>query len=74
MGHTAVYDPTVRSIYVFGGSKNKRWFSDVHVLDIDEWKWQLIKVKFHTYYRFITAQNAVLTEVFSIADQGYGIT
>ena len=43
MGHTAVYDPTVRCIYVFGGSKNKRWFNDVHVLDVDNWKWQAVK-------------------------------
>ena len=44
MGHTATYDPMVRCIYVFGGSKNTRWFHDVHVLDVDEWKWQLVKV------------------------------
>ena len=44
MGHTAVYDPTVRSIYVYGGSKNLRWFNDVQVLDLDEWKWSLVKV------------------------------
>ena len=45
MGHTATYDPTLRCIYVFGGSKNTRWFHDVHILDIDEWKWQLVKVR-----------------------------
>ncbi|XP_052770249.1 uncharacterized protein LOC128209997 [Mya arenaria] len=44
MGHTATYDPIVRCIYVFGGSKNTRWFHDVHMLDIEEWKWQLLKV------------------------------
>lgn len=44
MGHTAVYDPTVRVIYLFGGSKNLKWFSDVHILDVDEWKWQIVKV------------------------------
>lgn len=44
MGHTATYDPMVRCIYVFGGSKNTRWFHDVHILDVDEWKWQLVKV------------------------------
>ena len=46
MGHTAVYDHTIRCIYVFGGSKNLKWFNDVHVLDIDEWKWELVKVRF----------------------------
>lgn len=44
MGHTAVYDPTVRSIYVYGGSKNIRWFNDVHVLELDTMKWQLVQV------------------------------
>lgn len=44
MGHTATYDPTARCIYVFGGSKNLKWFHDVHMLDVEEWKWQLVKV------------------------------
>ncbi|XP_071078574.1 uncharacterized protein [Haliotis cracherodii] len=44
MGHSATYDPTARCIYVYGGSKNLKWFHDVHMLDVDEWKWQLIKV------------------------------
>lgn len=43
MGHTAIYDPTMRCIYLFGGSKQKKWFSDVHMLDTDEWKWQLVR-------------------------------
>ncbi|XP_041351561.1 acyl-CoA-binding domain-containing protein 5-like [Gigantopelta aegis] len=44
MGHTAVYDPMIRGVYVYGGSKNCKWFNDVHFLDVDEWKWQLVKV------------------------------
>ncbi|XP_062617879.1 kelch domain-containing protein 2-like [Saccostrea cucullata] len=44
MGHTATYDPTLRCIYVYGGSKNQRWFHDVHMLDVQEWKWTLLKV------------------------------
>ncbi|XP_064645682.1 RING finger protein B-like isoform X2 [Lineus longissimus] len=43
MGHSATYDPTVRCVYIYGGSKNKKWFNDVHMLDLDEWKWQLVK-------------------------------
>ena len=43
MGHVAVFDPVVRSIYIHGGSKNLRWFSDVHVLNVDEMQWQCIK-------------------------------
>ncbi len=45
MGHTAVYDATMRCVYVFGGSKNLKWFNDVHLLDVDEWKWELVKVR-----------------------------
>ncbi|XP_076463681.1 uncharacterized protein LOC143295893 [Babylonia areolata] len=44
MGHTATYDPTMRCVYIFGGSKNSRWFHDVHVYDLDENKWTLAKV------------------------------
>ncbi|XP_063418686.1 uncharacterized protein LOC134701461 [Mytilus trossulus] len=44
MGHTATYDPTLRCVYVYGGSKNLKWFHDVHMLDVDEFKWQLLKV------------------------------
>ena len=44
MGHTAVFDPTLRSVYLFGGSKSHRWFSDVHVLDTDDFKWRLVQV------------------------------
>ena len=44
MGHAAVYDPTFRCVYVHGGSKNLRWFSDVHILDVDEWQWQAVEV------------------------------
>ncbi|KAK0052261.1 kelch domain-containing protein 2 [Biomphalaria pfeifferi] len=43
MGHSATYDPTVRCIYVFGGSKNAKWFHDVHMFDLDEKKWTLVK-------------------------------
>ncbi|ELU04148.1 hypothetical protein CAPTEDRAFT_93513 [Capitella teleta] len=43
MGHTAIFDPTMRCIYLFGGSKQKKWFNDVHMLDTDERKWSLVK-------------------------------
>lgn len=55
MGHTATYDPKLRCIYVYGGSKNQRWFHDVHMLDLEEWKWSLLKVELLVrpqYYRF----------------------
>ena len=50
MGHTATYDPTVRCIYVYGGSKNLKWFNDVHALDDNEKVWQLVKVFYFSFY------------------------
>ena len=44
MGHTAVYDPTLRCVYLYGGSKNLKWFSDIHMLCCDEWEWQVFNV------------------------------
>lgn len=45
IGHTAVYDPDSRRIFVFGGSKNKKWFNDVHILDTQSWKWTMVEVQ-----------------------------
>lgn len=44
IGHTAVYDPDSKRIFVFGGSKNKKWFNDVHILDTQSWKWTMVEV------------------------------
>ena len=44
IGHTAIYDPESRRIFVFGGSKNKKWFNDVHILDTQSWKWSMVEV------------------------------
>ena len=44
IGHTVTYDPDSRRIFVFGGSKNKKWFNDVHILDTKSWKWSLVEV------------------------------
>jgi len=49
MGHSAVFDPLLRTMYLFGGSKNKKWFSDIQILDIDEVKWQQVQVCFLTF-------------------------
>ncbi|XP_076026913.1 kelch repeat-containing protein [Genypterus blacodes] len=43
IGHTAVYDSDSRQIFVFGGSKNKKWFNDVHILDTQSWKWTMVE-------------------------------
>ncbi|XP_068164297.1 kelch repeat-containing protein isoform X2 [Antennarius striatus] len=45
IGHTAVYDPDSRRIYVFGGSKNNKWFNDVHILDTQSWKWTMVEAQ-----------------------------
>ncbi|XP_051923280.1 kelch repeat-containing protein isoform X2 [Hippocampus zosterae] len=45
IGHTAVYDPDSDRIFVFGGSKNKKWFNDVHILDTQTWKWTMVEAQ-----------------------------
>lgn len=44
-GHTAVLDPDNKMLYMYGGSKGKRWFSDVHALDLTAWTWQKLEVR-----------------------------
>ncbi|XP_072277539.1 uncharacterized protein [Pyxicephalus adspersus] len=44
-GHTTVFDPESRRIYVFGGSKNKKWFNDVHILDAEAWRWRSVEAQ-----------------------------
>jgi hypothetical protein len=44
MGHSAVFDPKLRTIYVFGGSKNKKWFSDIQTVDTDTWQLMCVQV------------------------------
>ena len=43
-GHSVVYSPMARCLYIYGGSKNKKWFSDVYMVDTDNWTWQCIRV------------------------------
>ncbi|XP_030578599.1 kelch repeat-containing protein isoform X2 [Archocentrus centrarchus] len=45
IGHTSIYDPDSRRIFVFGGSKNKKWFNDVHILDTQSWKWTMVEAQ-----------------------------
>lgn len=45
IGHTATFDPDSRRIFVFGGSKNKKWFNDVHILDTQSWKWSMVEAQ-----------------------------
>lgn len=44
IGHTATYDPESERIFVFGGSKHKKWFNDVHILDTQSWRWTMVEV------------------------------
>lgn len=43
IGHTATFDPETERIYVFGGSKNKKWFNDVHILATKTWRWSTVE-------------------------------
>ncbi|RVE60573.1 hypothetical protein OJAV_G00182390 [Oryzias javanicus] len=45
IGHTAVFDPDSKRIFVFGGSKNKKWFNDVHILDTQTWRWSMVEAQ-----------------------------
>lgn len=45
IGHTAVFDPDSCRIFVFGGSKNNKWFNDVHILDTQSWKWSMVQAQ-----------------------------
>uniref|UniRef100_W5M0W6 Kelch repeat-containing protein n=1 Tax=Lepisosteus oculatus TaxID=7918 RepID=W5M0W6_LEPOC len=45
IGHTATFDPEKKRIYVFGGSKNKKWFNDVHILDTVSWRWTMVEAQ-----------------------------
>ena len=44
-GLSVVHSPMARCLYVYGGSKNRKWFSDVYMVDADNWSWQCIKVR-----------------------------
>lgn len=44
MGYIVIYDFKFCCIYVYGGFKNQRWFYDVYMFDLEEWKWILLKV------------------------------
>ncbi|KAJ3581495.1 hypothetical protein NHX12_016581 [Muraenolepis orangiensis] len=45
IGHTAVHDPDSGRIFVFGGSKNGKWFNDVHILDTRSWRWTMVEAQ-----------------------------
>lgn len=53
IGHTATYDPDSKRIFVFGGSKHKKWFNDVHILDTQSWRWTMVEVlHFQNFFYF----------------------
>ncbi|XP_036404740.1 kelch repeat-containing protein [Megalops cyprinoides] len=45
IGHTATFDPESRRIFIFGGSKNKKWFNDVYILDTQSWRWTMVEAQ-----------------------------
>lgn len=42
-GHASAFDRDNSKLHVFGGAKNKRFFSDIHVLDIASAQWTAVK-------------------------------
>ena len=44
MGHTAIFDRRTELVYVFGGSKNKKWYSDINILNSKTKKWVTVEV------------------------------
>uniref|UniRef100_UPI00358F8451 rab9 effector protein with kelch motifs-like isoform X2 n=1 Tax=Myxine glutinosa TaxID=7769 RepID=UPI00358F8451 len=45
VGHSATFDPEANRVYVFGGSKNKKWFGDLYFLDLNGWRWSCVEAK-----------------------------
>ncbi|XP_063804315.1 uncharacterized protein LOC134981093 isoform X2 [Pseudophryne corroboree] len=41
-GHTATFDPETKKVFVYGGMRESRWFSNVYMLDTLDWKWTLV--------------------------------
>lgn len=69
IGHTATYDPESKRIFVFGGSKHKKWFNDVHILDTQSWRWTLVEVRMQfvlivTKTCLLELFNTILPDVF----------
>ncbi|XP_061467818.1 probable serine/threonine-protein kinase DDB_G0272254 isoform X3 [Rhineura floridana] len=44
-GHSATYDPETKHIYVFGGMREGKPYSSIHVLDTASWKWLHVSAK-----------------------------
>ncbi|XP_058844171.1 actin-fragmin kinase-like [Acipenser ruthenus] len=44
-GHSATYDPESKRIYVYGGVKDGKRYSDIYMLNTLTWKWSLIPAK-----------------------------
>ncbi|XP_053154596.1 uncharacterized protein LOC128345924 isoform X2 [Hemicordylus capensis] len=44
-GHSATYDPDTKSIYIFGGMREGKRYSSIHILDTASWKWRHVSAK-----------------------------
>ena len=74
-------------LYVYGGSKTKRWFSDVNILDLQTNTWSAVKVSenkwraqskndpliFRPFLKVSTCQNSTTSEHFQKWPKNQGI-
>ncbi|NXN71933.1 TYW23 protein, partial [Himantopus himantopus] len=44
-GHTATYDPDTKRVYIFGGIREDKDYSDIYILDTVTWKWLPVAAK-----------------------------
>ncbi|XP_040268158.1 RING finger protein B-like isoform X1 [Bufo bufo] len=79
-GHTATFDPETKKVFVYGGQWERRWLSNVYVLDTLDWKWTLLTavgkvptLSYHTavmYQRELYVFGGLCPQV--AADSGVG--
>uniref|UniRef100_A0A3P8QZS6 Zgc:163014 n=1 Tax=Astatotilapia calliptera TaxID=8154 RepID=A0A3P8QZS6_ASTCA len=44
-GHTATYDPDSRAVFVYGGLREGRRYTELYILNTLTWKWKLVNAK-----------------------------
>ncbi|MBN3299263.1 TEA1 protein, partial [Amia calva] len=44
-GHSATYDPESKTMYVYGGMKDGRRYSDIYILNTLTWKWSHVAAR-----------------------------
>lgn len=43
-GHTATYDPDSKAVFVYGGLREGRRYTELYILNTLTWKWKLVNV------------------------------